>query len=106
MLVFEVILSLMVQIPSDSTTTYMILSLQGDMATTTSFLNPINLEAYFLSISVAVAVSVMMCACSGIKLQNFSIRNKMLRKVSPLHKRIFVKPTQQQYISCHALAIA
>ncbi len=41
-------------IPSDSTTTYMILSLQGDMTTTNSLLNPIHLEAPFLSLSVAV----------------------------------------------------
>ncbi len=102
MLVFVVILSLMVQIPSDSTTTYMILSLQGDMATTTSFLNPINLEASFLSLSVAVAVSVMMCACSGLIL----FATKCFEKFLPYIKRIFVKPTQQQYIPCHALAIA
>ncbi len=49
--------------------------------------NPTNLEASFLSLSVAVAVSAMMCACSGIKLRISSIRNKMLRKVSPLHKK-------------------
>ncbi len=84
----------------------MILSLQGDMATTTSFLNPINLEASFLSLSVAVAVSAMMRACSGIKLRISSIRNKILRKSFSYIKRIFVKPTQQQYISYHALAIA
>ncbi len=88
----------------------MILSLQGDMATTNSLLNPINLEAPYLSLSVAVAVSAMMCACSGIKPQISSIRNKMLRNVSPLHKKnICETNTTTVYImpcTCHCSTVS